>query len=58
MKGSGARRAAMAKRRKETRREVAPPELPPRPPKGKRGEAARATIPRTKEPLRSAQKVK
>lgn len=48
----------MAKRRKETRRSVADPPVPPRPPKGKRGDAAKTQIARTKPPLQGGRKVK
>lgn len=49
---------SMAKRRKEKQRDIADPAVPPRPPKGKVGSAAKTTIKRTKEPLRATRKVR
>lgn len=51
-------RRDMPKRRKETSRSVPDPEVPPRPPKGKRGDAAKTQIRRAKEPLQAVRKVK
>lgn len=48
----------IARRRKESQRDVAPPSLPPAPPKGKVGDAAKTELPRTKEPLGGGRKVK
>ncbi len=50
-------RRDMGRRRKE-RTEPAPPPVVPPPKKGKRGDAAKTRIARTKEPLRSGRKVK
>ena len=58
MKGAAARRTDMAKRRKERQRYIPDPPAPPPPPKGKRGNAAKTVIPRTKEPLKATRKVK
>lgn len=54
---AGARKASMPKRRKEKQREIPSPVVSP-PPKGKKGSAAKTTIPRTKEPLKPTKKVK
>lgn len=48
----------MAKPRKERNRDIPDPELPPAPPKGTRGSAAKQTIKRSKEPLKGGRKVK
>ena len=48
----------MAKPRKERNREIPAPAVPPAPPKGSRGSAAKQTIKRTKEPLKGGRKVK
>lgn len=51
-------RRSMVKARKERQRDIPDPQVPPAPPKGKRGTAAKTTIRRTKEPLRGGRKVK
>jgi hypothetical protein len=44
--------------RKERQRDIPDPQVPPQPPKGKRGSAAKTTIARSKEPLKATRKVK
>jgi hypothetical protein len=52
-----ARKGSMPARRKEKQRAIEAPVVTA-PPRGKKGSAAKTRIARTKEPLRSAQKVK
>jgi hypothetical protein len=47
----------MGKRRKEKQRAIPDPSVPPAPPKGKKGDAAKTSVPRTKEALRAGRKV-
>ncbi len=48
----------MGRRRKEQQRDIPDPSVPPLPPKGKVGDAAKTEHPRTKEPLRAGRTVK